>query len=160
MKPNTLNRYLKLIAWLLVIVLVVMLLIPSELTDEQLAQIKPGMAVQQVKDLLGEPIKAKKSYSLAEYDNHAPMWITHWQYQGKFWHPSIEIIISNDKVAPFWSGSPNSSSEWISKHHLLWVQHHNGIVIQTWLFPVKRFGGGIQGCLDTFKEYWNKWWSK
>ena len=142
----------------LVVAIVVLLLIPTELTDEQLAQIKPGMTVQQVKDMLGEPIKAKKSYGLAEYANSSPKWITHWQYQGKFWQPSIEIIISNDKVAPFRSSSPNYSFEWISKHHLLWVQHHNGIVSQTWLFPIKRFGGGIQGCIDTIKQYWNDWW--
>lgn len=49
MSRTTLNRWLKPLACLLVIVLIVILLIPVELTDEQLAQIKPGMTLQDAK---------------------------------------------------------------------------------------------------------------
>jgi len=153
MKPTTLNRWLKPLAWLLVIVLIVMLLIPSELTDEQLAQIQPGMTLVQVKRLLGEPFEGEWSSSshdslrrIVELDdaNNIGFKLTHY---GQFWKPTMTVICSG--ISEF-----EEHSIWIGKTHILWVEHNKNVVVNTGMFPITRWGGGFQGCIDSLKHYW------
>ena len=96
MKTITCNRWLKLIAWLLVIVIIVMLLIPAELADEQLAQIKPGISIAEVIHLLGEPKKYHEfnSSSMGKY----------WSLKRKWWKPNLEAKIEDEAIATLTSG--------------------------------------------------------
>lgn len=145
MKPTTTNRLLKLLAWLLVLIIVVMLLLPSELTDAQLAQIKPGMPLHVARRLLGQ----ENGYSTIAASTPGIFWMK----DRKWWNPSLQAKIEDEATACLFSGG----SLWVSNNYLLVVEHHDGIVTKTWLFPITRIGGGLQGCIDTIKKYWNDW---
>ncbi|HQR07110.1 MAG TPA: hypothetical protein PLN21_09825 [Gemmatales bacterium] len=143
MKTTTLNRWLKPLAIFLVIVLLVMLLIPSELTDEQLAQIKPGMTILDVQRLLGQ--RNGRGFIAASTPG------LFWKQDQKWWKPALQAKIEGEAIA-------TGCFIWQNGTLLLSVEHRDGIVTRTWLFPITRSGGGLQGCIDTFKEYWEKWW--
>ena len=148
MKPITYNRRLKLLVWLLVLVIIVMLLIPSELTYVQLAQIQPGMTLEKVKERLGSPVKETLDLGVLHTSPdgfHGKITI-----KRKFWKPTIDANFNGFSAT-------NKLSIWIGENHLLWVEHQDGIVVKTCLFPITRTGGGIQGCFDTLKDYWNQW---
>jgi len=137
----------------LVVAIVVLLLMTSELTNEQLIRIKPGMTLKQAKDLLGAPFEGNwTSYSMAvklEGTDNFGFKLTHFD---KFFNPNLTIVYSGCSLqTPY--------AHWIGKTHLLWVEHNNGIVTKTWLFPITRSGGGIQGCINTLKNYWRRWTS-
>jgi hypothetical protein len=153
MNTTKLNRCLKPLAWILVIVIIVMLLIPAELTDEQLSQIKPGMSILQVKRLLGEPFEGE--WSSSSHDglrrivelgdaNNIGFKLTHY---GQFWKPTMTVTCSG--VSEF-----KEHSIWIGKTHMLWVEHNKNIVVNTGIFPITRSAGGFQGCIDSLKHYW------
>lgn len=149
MNNTTLNRWLKPLAILLVIVLIVMLLIPAELTDEQLAQIKPGMTLQAAKDLLGD-VNEKEWVLTGDLIMKPDGYECTATFKGKFFKPNITVTMKGVSLG-------HHASTWIGKSHLLWVEHKNGIVMKTCLFPITRTGGGLQGCIDTIKQYWNDW---
>lgn len=150
MNHTTLNRWLKPLAILLVIVLIVMLLIPGELTDEQLAQIKPGMTLAEVKRLLGEPFEGRwSSSSMAEPVEGADTWGSRWTHLGQFWKPTISFIHHSSSLN-------KQYGIWIGKTRLLWVEHDNDIATKTWMFPITRYGGGLEGCISSLKYYWKR----
>src|SRR5437868_4018361 len=92
MKPTTLNRWLKPLAWLLVIVIIIMLLIPAELTDTQLAQIQPGMKIADVKRILGEK---KGNVTVIERSSAD----TYWVLERKWWNPMLKSKLEGEAIA-------------------------------------------------------------
>lgn len=150
MKPTTKNRWLKLLAWLLVITIIVMLLIPVNLTDKQLEQIKPGMTLEQVHTLLGSSFKGRWMHSNSIDSKDPDGLVLRSYHYGKWWKPDYHLKCS-------WDGMSWQHLCWIGQTQLLCVEHDNGIITKTWLFPVTRHGGGLQGCIDTLKDYWNQW---
>lgn len=155
MKPTTLNRWLKPLAILLVIVLIVMLLIPADLTDEQLAQIKPGMTMEEVKRLLGGPFEGR--WRSSSHDslrrivepgdaNNVGFELTHY---GQFWKPSMSVRCPG--VSEY-----EEHSIWIGKTHMLWVEHKKDIVVTIGMFPITRYGGGLDGFISSLKYYWKR----
>lgn len=150
MKTTTLNRWLKIVAWLWVTVIVVMLLIPVALTDEQLTQIKPGMTIQQVQQLLGQPCSDGVMAGVgASFPGH----IHRWSWRRNWWRQHLYVRIPDNTIS-----SMTLRQSWVGGTSLLLVAHEDGMVTKTWLFPITRSGGGLQGCIDTIKEYWNDWW--
>lgn len=152
MKPPSYNRWLDLLKNTLVVAIVVLLLITPELTSEQLAQIKPGMTMKDATNLLGEPriVKAMLHKALST----GGFYIGGWLLPGEMWKPTLSAEIPWGTIK---EKSEYRTSTWMGKTHLLWVEHNNGIVVNTWLFPITRTGGGLQGCIDTIKQYWNDW---
>lgn len=149
MKPTACHRWLQLIVWVWVMVIIVMLIIPGDLTDEQLAQIQPGMTMEQVKSLLGQPFDGAWSFSsLVEIDppDGLSYRATHFGHWGK---PSYYLRYSG-------GGMYDDKCIWIGKTRLLSVEHRNGVVTMTWLFPIISAGGGVQGCIDSLRYYWRK----
>lgn len=157
MSRTTLNRCLKPLAILLVIILIVMLLIPRELTDAELAQIIPGMTLVEASRLLGNPRsdKAQIIY-LSDYPiRHTVDFDQEWLLEGRWWKPTLSAIIPRKDVD---AKSESPSTTWIGRTHLLWVEHKDGIVTKVWMFRLTRSGGGLEGFMETLREYWNKWW--
>ncbi len=150
MKSTRSNRWLKLIVGLLVIVIIVMLLIPSEPTYRQLAMIEPGITIEQVKQRLSEP--TGRLVPISAFSSAGLSTITYYM-QGHFWKPSISVSVNSTEGVSF----QKNTLTWIGQSHLLWVEHDNGVVTKTWLFPITRTGGGIQGCINTLKQYWSEW---
>jgi len=154
MKPTRLNRWLKPLAILLVIVIIVMMLIPAELTNQRFAQIKPGMTMMEVKRLLGEPFEGSWRSSswdsmdrvrkMVEGTNENDFTLTHY---GEFWKPTMTVTCSG-------VSEHEEHSIWIGKTHMLWVEHNKNIVVNTGMFPIKRWGGGYLGCIDSIKHFW------
>lgn len=154
---STFNRWLKHLVILLVIVLIVMLLIPAELTHEQLGQIKPGMTMTEVKNRLGEPNVTTETIIISP-DNSgqtqyqfASIWI-----RSGYWSQPTAFAQLPEKAIKI--ESEYATSKWLGKSSLLWIEHDANNVKHVWLIPVTKQGGGFQGCLDTIKDYWNKWW--
>lgn len=153
MTTTRLNRWLKPLAILLVIVLIVMLLIPRELTDAELAQIKPGMTMDEARLLLGEATDEWNTGTGFLLDsNEYRLTLTS---KGKFWKPTRSVTVSTENGQIVMG---QQVSKWHSKNHLLWVQQKNGMVVKTTLLPITCTGGGIEGCIETIKECWNQWW--
>ena len=150
MKHTIGNCWLKLLAGLLALAIIVMLLIPAELTDEHLSQVKSGMSIQQANQLLGQSCsKAIMGGAVISF----PGYVQQWSLRGTWFRQHLFARIPDNTVP---MRSPIQS--WVGKTSILLVAHENGIVTTTWLFPITRTGGGIQGCIDTIKEYWNDWW--
>lgn len=148
MKSTTLNRWLKIVAWLWAMVIVVMLLIPAALTDEQLTQIKPGMTIQQVQQLLGQPCSGGRMVGVG-----TRFQIQRWSWRRNWWRQHLSASIPDDTISLM-----TPVQRWVGGTSLLLVAHEDGMVTKTWLFPITRSGGGLKGCIDTIKEYWNDWW--
>lgn len=148
MNHSRFNTWLKPLVILLVIVLIVMLLIPAELTNEQLSQVQPGMTLQQVKELLGEP--ASGSWDLGVLVEESDGYRFTLSKKGQFWKPKVSAPVKGMSLS-------NEHTRWIGQTHLLWVQHDKDIVLKTWLLPITHSGGGLQGCVDSLLEYWHKW---
>ncbi|MFT3881424.1 MAG: hypothetical protein QM703_17385 [Gemmatales bacterium] len=146
MSRTTLNRWLKPLAIVLVIVLIVMLLIPAELTDEQLAQIQVGMQISDMQRSLGQ-VNGRAMIAAS-----TPGLL--WRKEQRWWKPTLQAKVEGEAIAALGSGC----SIWNTDTLLLWVEHHDGVVTKTWLFPITRSGGGLEGCIETIKQYWNQWW--
>lgn len=151
MKLNTHNRWLKIIIWMQVLVIIVMLAIPAELTYSQLAQVRPGMTLQDAKRLLGEPSKKGSIHHVMmnfEVGNY------HWEHAGILWRPtrSASFPVKSAKFAE------NPPSIWVGCSHLLWIQTEGEVIVYVCIAPITCSGGGIQGCMDTIRQYWNEWW--
>lgn len=150
---RTSTRWLKLLAWVLGIMLLIVVVIPTELTDEQLSRVNPGMTIQDVEQMLGNPCRSAIVGSITW--GNRPDWVNSWYLEGAWHKPALTAAIPDETIL---LGDPNQT--WVGKKHLLWVEHSNGTITRTWLFPITRTGGGIQGCVETLKNYWNQWWSK
>jgi hypothetical protein len=155
-----LNKSKLLFAAMLAILIVVLLLWPAELTDEQLMQVKPGMKLLQVEKILGEPNESLKAMILGYcftptshmsrssrlFDDR---WL--WRRPGKLWVSTLTVHFPCG-----FKNAPNSSAYyWIGKKSILWVNHEQGMVVTALVVPIERSGGGLQGCFDTVRDYWN-----
>ena len=149
MKRSCMKLWSTLIINSLVIAILVMLLIPTGLTTDQLRQIHSGMRIAEVKQLLGQE------------NGHANIAAStpgiFWMKYRRWWNPSLQAKLeAGAEESLLLSGG----FAWFNDALLLVVDHHNGIVTKTWLFPLTSTGSGLQGCIDTIKQYWNQWWSK
>lgn len=147
------RRWLRLFAWLLVLAIIVMLFIPSELTESQLAQIKPGMSLEQVQRLLGEPAREWEHGAGYGPPGHVVRMV--FTSNGKWAESNLSVTIDADADTPH----SMQNTKWTGANHLLWVEYDDKkLVTKTWLFPIARSGGGFQGCIDTMKECLNSCW--
>src|SRR5262245_19827124 len=119
MKPTTKNRWLKLLAWVLVLVIIVMLLIPLELSNQQLLQVQPGMTMDLVKELLGEPVP--DPWDLGVLVEEPAGYRFTLKKKGLFWKPTVSAPVTGMSMASLAAGR----SRWIGKTHLLWVELEN-----------------------------------
>jgi hypothetical protein len=148
----------KWLAFVLPSLMIIYLLVPSRLTDSQLAQIKVGMTIHEVEQLLGEP--CNKGIISSSSSNKRTSYASGWFMMGEFWQPSLAVTFPPETIIAFSDKHIPESSIWFGKEQLLWVEHDNGVVVKTWQFPLRRSGGGLQGCFNSIKKYWNQWLSK
>jgi len=146
-------RWDKVIISLLVIVIIVMLLIPAELTYTQLNQVKVGMTLNEAKQLLGESNRRVLfNLPITNPGDTLPIGV---QVPGAWWHPTLNASIPMKQSRLF----ELTYQTWIGKSHMLLIQAENDIIVVASIAPITCTGGGIQGCIDSLKECWNKWWN-
>ncbi len=158
MKFTALNRCLKPLTWLLVIVIIFMLLIPAELSNEQLAQIQPGMTMVEVNRRIGNS-NVREGWSvlaIGDPGSSEGETVAMWDQSERWLQPRVEALIPDGNSIKL--NTTQRASFWVGKSSLLWIEHDNEKVLKVWLIPVTKKGGGFQGCINTFREYWNKWW--
>lgn len=151
MKPTT-NRWLKLLLCLWAIVLIVILLTPSDLTYKQLKQINTSMTIPQVYQLLGEPTREwiDESENGPPGQNGQRVLVSKgdWHWRG------LRVTINTGPDSP----TSKQNVKWTGANHLLWIEYAKGKVDGIWLFPLTRTGGGLEGCIDAIRDQWNNLW--
>jgi hypothetical protein len=128
------------------------------LTDEQLAQVKPGMTMEKVNHLIGKSnvLHGWSVLSIGVPESSEEDTVSMWDQSERWLQPRVEALIPAGNAIKM--NSLQRASFWVGKSSLLWIEHNQDKVLKVWLIPITKQGGGFQGCINTFREYWNKWW--
>jgi len=138
----------------MVILIIVMLILPSDLTYAQLNQIKVGMTLQDAVRLLGDPDERAWTTSRL-FDGDKPgeiIWL--WTIHGEWGKPTLTTMITyHHKLV-----QACTASCWVGKTHLLFIHSDDDdAIVNVCIVPIHRTGGGLRSCFDSICEYWNDW---